>query len=375
MIGAISSCWGLAMFEHRVAGSWLGAALVNNNNLLSNCQKGFRQGEGCYEHTFMLQPIVKDARNNGKKLSIVWLDLQNAFSSAPCEAINVTLTHMGLPMELVSLIRDLYTNTSSTFQTNEGVTNSTPILAGVKQGCPLSPISLELLIRAVVAKAKENIQDRLNEIPATNYRIPISILTHADDLVLVSRSEKGLQMLLDKTGLAATIPVLIFKPSKCATLTLNCKGRTKVINTEYFDQNKKIPSLKKEEPYRYLGVPVGIEVEQHEANEICEQLIIDLDKIENSLLAPWQKLDSIRTFLQPRLSYIVRAGDVKIKTLQNYRRKLISAPKRIFHLSIRATNHHFFARQSEGWTWITGSHCRGPCIENRTGYKNVKLQR
>ena len=211
---------------------------ANNNNLLSNCQKGFRQGEGCYEHTFMLQSIVKDARNNGKKLSIAWLDLQNAFGSVPHEAINITLTHMGLPMELVSLIRDLYNNTSSTFQTNEGVTNSIPILAGVKQGCPLSPIlfnlTLELLIRAVVAKAKEKIQDRLNEIPAVIYGIPISILAYADDLVLVSRSVKGLQMLLDKAGLAATILGLIFKPSKCVTLTLNCKDGTKVINIDYF---------------------------------------------------------------------------------------------------------------------------------------------
>ena len=85
-------------------------------------------------------------------------------------------------------------------------------------------------------------------------------------------------MLLDKAGLAATILGLIFKPSKCATLTLNCKSGTKVINIDYFVQNKKIPTLKKEEPYRYLGVPVGIDVEQHEANKICEQLIIDLDK-------------------------------------------------------------------------------------------------
>ena len=60
-----------------------------------------------------------------------------------------------------------------------------------------------------------------------------------------------------------------------------------------------MPALKKEEPYRYLGVPMGIEVEQQEATEICELLIIDLEKLENSLLAPWQKLDTIRTFLNP----------------------------------------------------------------------------
>ena len=90
---------------------------------------------------------------------------------------------------------------------------------------------------------------------------------------------------------------MIFKPSKCATLTLDCKGGTKVINNDYTLQNKKLPALKKEEPYQYLGVPMGIEVEQHEATEICDQLITDLEKLENSLLAPWQKLDAIRTFL------------------------------------------------------------------------------
>ena len=129
--------------------------------LLPDYQKGFRQGEGCYEHTFMLQSIVKDVRNNGKKLSVAWLDLQNAFGSVPYKAINATLSHMGLLLELINLIKDLYTDTSSTFQTNEGVTSSIPILTGVKQGCSLAPIlfdlTLELLIRAVVAKAKEKV--------------------------------------------------------------------------------------------------------------------------------------------------------------------------------------------------------------------------
>ena len=181
-------------------------------------------------------------------------------------------------------------------------------------------------------------------------------MAYANDLVLVSRSVKDLQFLSDRAGLAATLLGLIFKPAKCATLTLNCKGGTKVLNTEYYVQNKIIPSLIKEEPYRYLGVPVGIE--QHESNEICEQLIIDLDKIEKSLLAPRQKLDAIRTFLQPRLSYILRAGDVEIKTLQDYRKKLIGTSKRICHLPIRATNHYFFSRQS-----VSGLGLQDPCAE------------
>ena len=115
------------------------------------------------------------------------------------------------------------------------------------------------------------------------YVIPISVLAYADHLVLVSRPAKGLQLLLDKAGLAPTILGLILKPTRCATLTLNCKGGTKVINYDYVTQNNKLPSLKREKPYRYLGVPIGIDVDQHEATEICEQLIIDIDKLENSI--------------------------------------------------------------------------------------------
>ena len=156
---------------------------------------------------------------------------------------------------------------------------------------------------------------------------------YADELVLVSRSTKGLQHLLDKAGLAATILSLNFKPSKCVTLTFNCKGGTKVISNEYNLQDQKLPALNKEEPYGYLGVTMGIEVKQHEATEICEQLIIDQEKLENFLLAPWQKLNAVRTFLQLRLSYILRTAEVKIKTLQNSRKKLISALKRICHFT------------------------------------------
>ena len=65
-------------------------------------------------------------------------------------------------------------------------------------------------------------------------------------------------------------------------------------------------------------------------------------------MAPWQKSDAIRTFPQQRLSYILRAGELKTKTLQNCRKKLISTLKRICHLPVRATNHYFFASQPAG---------------------------
>ena len=140
----------------------------------------------------------------------------------------------GRLLEIINLIKDLYINASSTFQTDKGVTTK---LKGFKQGHPLSLIlfnlTLKSSIRTVLAKAKKKLQEGINEIPAAIYGIPFSILVYANDLVLVSRSTKSLQQLLDKAGLAATMLCLNFKPSKCATLTFNCRGGTKVSNNEY----------------------------------------------------------------------------------------------------------------------------------------------
>ena len=122
-----------------------------NNNLLSDVQKSARPTEGCYEHTFILQSLVLDAKRLGKDLFISWLDLKNAFGSVPHDVIKTTLSHLGIPEGIIKLIENVYTNATTVVNTPSGSTSPIPILAGVKQGCPLSPILFNLCVEIFLA--------------------------------------------------------------------------------------------------------------------------------------------------------------------------------------------------------------------------------
>ena len=111
---------------------------------------------------------------------------------------------------------------------------------------------------------------------------------------------------------------------------------------------KVIPALKQHEHYRYLGVPIGVMHDVDEIDSLAGQLCMDLDKINESLLAPWQKLDAIRTFVQPCLTFALRAGEPEKASLIKYRRKIIEVVRNICNLPSRVTQHIIFATAKAG---------------------------
>ena len=290
-----------------------------SNNLLSNEQKSARPCEGCYEHTFLLQSIVGDARRLQKNIFLAWLDLKNTFGSIPHTVISTTLSHMGVPSSLIYLIMNAYSGASTKILTSAGLTEEVPVLAGVKQGCPLSPIffnlSIELILHSIKNAAKSDPCS-----PALHHKVPLSTLAYADDLVLIVHHEISLQSLLDAASSSAKTLGLIFCPNNSASLSfMNSKRAPEKFPRGNFKvQDKVIPALNQEEHYRYLGVPIGVIHNTDIVRYMNFDLSEDLAKIEQSLLAPWQKLDAIRSFIQPCLTFILRAGCALKKSLADY---------------------------------------------------------
>ena len=318
------------------------------NNLLSDCQKSARPSEGCYEHTFLLQSLVLDAKRLQKNVFLAWLDLRNAFGSVPHDVIETTLSHLGIPPSVVQLIKNVYTDAHTVVRTPAGETAAVPILSGVKQGCPLSPIifnlSVEIILRSILLKASD-------VGPAKHHDHPISVLAYADDLVLIAREKGKLQQLLDAASESATLIGLEFRPDKCASLSCTYSKRVTTGNLQLNDfvvQGTVIPALKEHEHYRYLGVPIGIMHDVDELDSLVNRLCDDLDKINDSLLAPWQKLDAIRTFVQPCLTFVLRAGEPDKCSLTKYRRKLIEVVRNICKFPSRATHDIIFASAKVG---------------------------
>jgi hypothetical protein len=150
--------------------------------------------------------------------------------------------------------------------------------------------------------------------------------------------------------MAANVLELSFTPDKCSTLALTCgkKETSSVSNTSFQVQSCDIPFLAKEESYKYLSVPIGLIYDANDMNTITERLIQDLEKLRDSLLTPWQKLDEIRTFIQLCLTYALPACPVTRLSLQNCRRKLVDVLRSICNLPKRSTVAYFFADKSVG---------------------------
>jgi hypothetical protein len=100
--------------------------------------------------------------------------------------------------EAISVIRRLYAINITNIRSHLGLTPEISIQAGVKQGCPLSPIifnlTIEPIIRAILQLGSGY----------SLYGRSIDVLACTDDLTFLSENPEGLQAVLDTAGRVAT---------------------------------------------------------------------------------------------------------------------------------------------------------------------------
>ena len=104
---------------------------------LNRRQKGFVKARGCFENVYTLWKTIRHAKENGQHLSVVFIDLAKAVDSIPHGYLVESLDRAQIPNQVISVVRDLYTHSTTQFTVRRGVsTGQIPILAGVKQGDP-----------------------------------------------------------------------------------------------------------------------------------------------------------------------------------------------------------------------------------------------
>ena len=252
---------------------------------------------------------------------------------------------MGAPPDLVEFISNAYTGATTTIRTTNGDTNAVPINAGVKQGCPLSPILFNLCIELIIRSVKAT-SAACQGGASQAFQMPLSVLAYADDLVFLTRKKENMDNVLKAASTSANTLGLSFCPDKCATLTLH--DGSHAVNTTFKVQDQDIPTMSAEETYRYLGIPIGLIHNVNDLPSLLPKLIQDLEKISESPLAPWQKLDAIRTFVQPCLTFALRAGHPLKRTMELYRSTFVRVLRQTCALPNRSCVAYFFASKCSG---------------------------
>ena len=219
--------------------------------LLRKNQNGFRRGRSTLSQILCLRRIIEECKLSNRDLALVFVDFSKAFDSIDRNKIFEILKLYGIPDQIISAIKVLYTNTTSTVLSPDGETSPFSIEAGILQGDTLAPFLFIIVVDYVLRMSVDTISNNGLELsPRRSSRYPAKYLTDtdfADDIALVSQSLLGAQSLLQSLEQA----------SNCVGLHLN-ETKTECINmcssdTDFIIKTLNNTLLKMVSDYVYLG--------------------------------------------------------------------------------------------------------------------------
>ena len=175
------------------------SAILNNrltlfaevHDIYADEQNGFRKLRSCLDHLFVLNTILRNRKQQRLDTYCCFVDFAKAFDSVNYDALWHKLLAYGVHGNMLRTIKSLYANLQNCVRVNGRLTDWFSQTAGVRQGDTLAPTLFALYIN-----------DLAMEINTLSEGVPIdgecvSVLMYADDVVLISESEEGLQKMLD----------------------------------------------------------------------------------------------------------------------------------------------------------------------------------
>ena len=166
------------------------------NNLIDDTQIGFKKNCRTTDHMFILRTLVdKYVKKLKSPLYVCFVDFKKAYNSVWRQALMFKLLSQNVSGMFFKIVKAMYINNNICVKINNCVrTSFLKSNVGVLQGDSLSPLLFNLYISDL--KAFLGVDDDTPKL--VNSRI--NCLMYEDDLILMSRSETGLQALLDRLG-------------------------------------------------------------------------------------------------------------------------------------------------------------------------------
>ena len=175
--------------------------LILNNRLQTFCddhniihfnQIGFRMSFRPADHVFTMKTLIDQAYKDKDGLYVCFVDFRKAYDTVWRDGLYHKLLNYNVNPAFVRLLRNIYKQSSLAVKTQSGRSSIFASNVGLKQGCNLSPLLFNLFINDFLTEVSMSFthSPHLED-------IPVNALMYADDLVLISKSENGLQNLLN----------------------------------------------------------------------------------------------------------------------------------------------------------------------------------
>ncbi len=159
------------------------------NNILPPSQNGFREHYRTNNNMFILRTAIDRSRAQGKVLYVAFVDLVNAFPSTDQPTLWSKVSHMGAGGLLVDWLRMMYHKMSYVVKLGPHHSETFQSIIGILAGDSSSPGLWNIYF------SDFSVPSHPDDVFLGNQRI--SHVEQADDIVLFSTSQEGLQEKLD----------------------------------------------------------------------------------------------------------------------------------------------------------------------------------
>ena len=191
------------------------------NNILTHSQLGFVLGNRTSDPHIILNNIIhKYCHKRKKKIFGCFVDFSKAFDSVPRDLLLKKLRKHGINGKLYDIIETIYSNDQASVKFGNKFSPKFRTNQGVRQGCVLSPLLFNIFLSDI-----QETFDKCRDNPELNEQ-EISCLIWADDILILSESEKGLQAKLDNLASYCQKNKLEFNTDKTKTIIIHQKCST-----------------------------------------------------------------------------------------------------------------------------------------------------
>ena len=201
---------------------------------------------GCLEHTGVQTQLLREAKENKGDLTVLWLDLANAYGSMPHKLVEEALMRHHVPPSVCDLIADYYKNFRQRACSSSVTSEWQTLEKGIITGCTMSAVLFSLTMNMLVKAAEVECRGPLSRSGVRQS----PIRAYMDDLTVTSTSVMGGRWLLKGLERNMTWARMYFKPAKSRSLVLK-KGKV-MEKVRFTVAGETIPTLS-EKPIKSLG--------------------------------------------------------------------------------------------------------------------------